>query len=175
ILLRWHTTFEDGEEFSKGMRKLLGNRMVLSEFVRCITRSLGTGEGAEELPQAPDSNPATLVSKEIRERLARVALHFEERRRVAAKLSAYSAADRHASRTESLRNSELNRICLRLRAEENSALSELVHLVDNVATYLQIIGQPRAALDSIERFRVFRVAGALVNAHKHGVQGRNKK
>ncbi len=112
------------------------------------------------------------VQKEILDRLNKIAFHFEERDDLCAQLPNFHQADLMENTP---RKDEFEKLNIKIHNAELSILYEIVHLKDNVDTYLKISGKSSKEIDVIDQFKPYRIAANFINTHKHGIRGKNAK
>ena len=113
----------------------------------------------------------TIYRQEIEERLDSVAFHYKERDTARRHLQIYTGRDLHGTTSKT---SDAKQITQRMRSAEISALSELVHLVDNFEKYLGSLGVSCKSLSVITNSKPYKVAANFINTRKHGTYGRGK-
>lgn len=112
------------------------------------------------------------VTKDILERLDRIAFQLEERQQLRDQLAAFKPADLNPMAE---RHGGLKRVITRFHTADYAALYELVHLQDNVKKYIAAHSLNPRDVDIVDKFKAYRIAANLVNIHKHGVRGRKAK
>ena len=103
----------------------------------------------------------------IKARLRNVCEHIRERGREQARLTAYQ---RNESYPEPA-GSEITRILRAIQAEENLALKEIVHVLDDIRAYCLAAGKSTSEMRVIDKFRAIHAARAIASGPPGGPPG----
>ncbi len=109
-----------------------------------------------------------VIEGEIKERLSFIVSISEELDRLRNDLSRFTQAETHPAPAK---NKDLEELLLKIKSQEVSILSELVHLRENIKKHARARGGKTDELKAIDEFKPYRIASNFVNAHKHGTSG----
>lgn len=101
------------------------------------------------------SEKKQIATKNVLNRLNKVAFHFEERAKIFQKLNFFTNADREINSSKHL---DLNNILVQIKKMENDFFSEIVHLKQDLDKYFDLFLLKKSELKMLSEFKPYQIA-----------------